>query len=183
MPRVQRQQAGLHLQRACAETVGRWACVGPCTDFPSGPRPGWRQRLLERSVSPPVGNTNTLGLQQDGQQQQQQQSWASNTEEDQEPPRSKRRQSTPSPDGQPRSRAQQRLPLLGLPPPLVDQLLAVYFTHVHVRYRALGIPLTTECLAAYLQAFVPPADGFCTPAIGHAIYSSMRGAPRSEIRS
>lgn len=79
-------------------------------------------------------NSDTLGLQNNEQQRQ----WepASSalpvSEEAQKSRRTKRRQSSPSPDRQVRSRNQQRLPLLGLPPPLVDQLLAVYFTHVHV---------------------------------------------------
>ena len=42
--------------------------------------------------------------------------------------------------------------LQGIPPYLVDELLAVYFTHVHVSYHFLGLSLTqTERLAFDLQ--------------------------------
>jgi len=53
---------------------------------------------------------------------------------------------SPSPPSQrSASRRAVRIPLLGLPRGMVDELLAVYFTHVHVN--VVVIALMAECLA------------------------------------
>lgn len=65
---------------------------------------------------------------------------------------------------------------MGLPTALVDQLLAVYFTHVHVGLPIRGEKLMAECLAVDIQAVVSTAHDECASTTRHACHCGMRCA-------
>lgn len=182
MPCVQRQQAGLHLQGACAEAVGRWACARR-TDSPVARVQDGGSDCLS-AQSPLLWATATR--------------WDCST--------MKTSSSSGGTLAVPTPRRPNSLRELGAGkarPPLncnnaVARSSAFLFwaflrrsstssspstSRTFTYVVTLGDTLTPECLAAYLQAVIPPAHGLCTAAIGHAFDSSLRGAPGSQVRT
>lgn len=76
--------------------------------------------------------------------------------------------------------ASRDVPLLGLPRPMIDELLAVYFTHVHVRSDFLTLYRTScgaeqvECMAFDLQTSFYAIQRLSTIAALHACHLSLR---------